>query len=127
MPRNDAADRYSPEIALALATGPTVRDATRKSDVLRAMRTPYEPIRADASPTSPIAVSAMRAGVVTARLSLGRGRRSSAPRALQFGCATSRARTGRGTRARRAGATAGGSRAPRYARSRGTSRTAAEA
>src|SRR5690349_15425612 len=57
-PRNDAADRYSPEIALALATGPTVRDATRKSDVLRATRTPSEPMIADAAATSPIATSA---------------------------------------------------------------------
>src|ERR1700754_272388 len=57
-PRNDAAERYSPEIALALATGPTVRDATRKSEVLRATRTPYDPMIADATPTIPIATSA---------------------------------------------------------------------
>src|SRR3954454_21229738 len=57
-PRKDAADRYSPEIALALATGPTVRDATRKSDVLRATRTPIEPMTHDPQPTSPIATSA---------------------------------------------------------------------
>ena len=57
-PRNDAADRYSPEIALALATGPTVREATRKSDVLRATRTPSDPMKAEATATSAIATSA---------------------------------------------------------------------
>ena len=65
-PRNDAADRYSPEIALALATGPTVREATRKSDVLRATRTPNEPMTAEVMPTSPMATSAMIPGVLTA-------------------------------------------------------------
>ena len=57
-PRNDAADRYSPEIALALATGPTVREATRKSDVLRATRTPIDPMTAETTLTSAIATSA---------------------------------------------------------------------
>jgi hypothetical protein len=40
IPRNDAADRYSPEIAAALATGRTVREASTKSEVLRRARTP---------------------------------------------------------------------------------------
>ena len=39
-PRNDAAERYSPEIAAAFQAGRTVRDATRKSLVVRANRTP---------------------------------------------------------------------------------------
>jgi hypothetical protein len=34
-PRKLAADRYSPEIALAFSRGLTVREATRKSDVFR--------------------------------------------------------------------------------------------
>jgi hypothetical protein len=38
MPRNDAADRYSPEIAAALRRDRTVRRATRKSCVLVADR-----------------------------------------------------------------------------------------
>jgi len=40
MPRNDAADRYSPEIAAALNQGVTAREATNRSDVVRAKRTP---------------------------------------------------------------------------------------
>src|SRR5918994_5879931 len=67
-PRNDAADRYSPEIALALAAGPTVREATKKSDVLRATRTPSDPITADASATRPMATSATRPAVVIGTL-----------------------------------------------------------
>ena len=39
-PRNDAAERYSPEIAAAFQPGRTVREATRKSLVVRANRTP---------------------------------------------------------------------------------------
>src|SRR5690606_16840877 len=68
MPRNDAADRYSPEIAPALAIGPTVREATKKSEVLRATRTPIDPITADATATRPMATSAMMPVVVTATL-----------------------------------------------------------
>ncbi len=67
MPRNDAALRYSPEIALAFATGPTVRDATRKSDVLRATRTPIEPITAETMPTSAMPTRATMAGVLIRR------------------------------------------------------------
>jgi hypothetical protein len=40
MPRNDAADRYSPEIAAAFHHGVTARDATNRSEVVRASRTP---------------------------------------------------------------------------------------
>lgn len=61
MERKDAADRYSPEIALALAVGPTVREATRKSDVLRANRTPNEPITVEATATTAMNDSATTA------------------------------------------------------------------
>jgi hypothetical protein len=44
MPRNDAADRYSPLIAAAFQLGLTDRDATRKSEVVRAKRSPYAPM-----------------------------------------------------------------------------------
>jgi hypothetical protein len=37
-PRKLAADRYSPLMALAFQRGLTVRDATRKSEVLREIR-----------------------------------------------------------------------------------------
>src|SRR6476661_9706340 len=39
-PRNDAAERYSPLMAAAFQRGVTDRDATRKSDVVRASRSP---------------------------------------------------------------------------------------
>ncbi len=56
-PRNDAAERYSPEIAAAFQAGRTVREATRKSLVVRARRTPYAPIIPVARTTSAIATS----------------------------------------------------------------------
>ena len=40
MPRNEAADRYSPEIAAAFHHGVIAREATNRSDVVRASRTP---------------------------------------------------------------------------------------
>src|ERR671917_942712 len=43
-PRNDAAERYSPLIAAAFQLGLTERDATRKSEVVRAKRRPYAPM-----------------------------------------------------------------------------------
>src|SRR3954451_836801 len=58
MPRNEAADRYSPEMAPAFAAGPTVREATRKSDVLRANHTPSAPMAADSSATRHMPTSA---------------------------------------------------------------------
>jgi hypothetical protein len=39
-PRNDAADRYSPEIAAALRVAGIARRATRKSGVVFALRDP---------------------------------------------------------------------------------------
>src|ERR1041384_5169469 len=44
MPRKDAALRYSPLIAAALAAGRTARAATRKSDVVCANRRAKTPI-----------------------------------------------------------------------------------
>ena len=43
-PRNDAAERYSPPIAQALRAGRTVREATKKSDVVRLNRSPQMPM-----------------------------------------------------------------------------------
>src|SRR3954471_6018156 len=43
-PRKDAADRYSPLIAAAFQDGLTEREATRKSEVVRANRKPYAPM-----------------------------------------------------------------------------------
>jgi hypothetical protein len=63
-PRKDAADRYSPEIAPAFAVGPTVREATRKSEVLRANRTPNEPITVEATATIAMQLSATTAAGV---------------------------------------------------------------
>ncbi|SKY33277.1 Uncharacterised protein [Mycobacteroides abscessus subsp. abscessus] len=39
-PRNDAAERYSPEIAVALRRELTAREATRKSEVVRDLLPP---------------------------------------------------------------------------------------
>ena len=39
-PRNDAAERYSPEMAAAFHCGPMLREATRKSDVVLDSRIP---------------------------------------------------------------------------------------
>src|SRR3712207_8478372 len=50
-PRNDAADRYSPLIAAAFQVGLTDREATRKSEVVRAKRRPYAPIATVTSTT----------------------------------------------------------------------------
>ena len=53
MPRKDAADRYSPEIADAFQIEPTARVATKKSEVVRAMRIPINPIVKVATTTTP--------------------------------------------------------------------------
>ena len=39
-PRNEAAERYSPPMALALSAGRTEREATKKSLVVREKRQP---------------------------------------------------------------------------------------
>src|SRR5215211_7567200 len=59
MPRNDAADRYSPEMAAAFHHGVTAREATNRSDVVRAKRTPYSPSPTVADVTARIAPSAI--------------------------------------------------------------------
>src|SRR5581483_6223223 len=43
MPRNEAAERYSPEIAAAFSAGGTCRAATMKSSVVLATRMPRAP------------------------------------------------------------------------------------
>ncbi len=55
MPRNDAADRYSPLIAAAFQAGLTSREATSRSEVVRASRSPYAPMTTVASTTATIA------------------------------------------------------------------------
>ena len=55
MPRNDAAERYSPEMADALSVGGTRRAATRKSAGVRATRTPRAPMTAVTTVTATIA------------------------------------------------------------------------
>ena len=55
MPRKLAADRYSPLIAAAFQAGLTSREATRKSEVVRANRSPYAPIATVAQVTATIA------------------------------------------------------------------------
>ena len=54
-PRKDAAERYSPPIALALSRGCTDREATKKSLVVRENRSPQVPIASVAIVTSVIA------------------------------------------------------------------------
>ena len=54
-PKNEAAERYSPPIAAAFQRGLTVREATRKSEVVRASRSPYAPMITVASVTAMIA------------------------------------------------------------------------
>src|SRR6187549_3283649 len=56
-PRNDAAERYSPPIADALSRGPTLREATKKSLVVRDTRSPKMPRTSVATETSAIAVT----------------------------------------------------------------------
>src|SRR5688572_17235253 len=55
MPRNDAAERYSPDTAAAFTVGEIRRDATRKSDVVRMAATPRAPINSVISNTGTIA------------------------------------------------------------------------
>ena len=54
-PRNDAAERYSPDTAAALSVGEMRRDATRKSEVLRIAATPRAPISSVIATTRRIA------------------------------------------------------------------------
>src|SRR5258705_11303843 len=73
-PRNDAADRYSPLIAAAFHRGLTAREATRKSEVVRASRRPNAPMT---TVTSVTATSAGRAnglyGITGRAVPPGRG------------------------------------------------------
>src|SRR5215467_1150835 len=58
MPRNEAADRYSPEMAAAFSPGGTSRAATRKSSGVLAIRTPRAPTATVSSVTAAIAATA---------------------------------------------------------------------
>src|SRR6202050_2631329 len=55
MPRKDAADRYSPEIAAAWSAGGTWRAATMKSSGVRAIRMPRAPTMMVSNVTKAIA------------------------------------------------------------------------
>src|SRR5262249_22928560 len=55
MPRKDAADRYSPEMAAALSAGGTWRAATMKSSGVRATRMPRAPTMIVSSVTNAVA------------------------------------------------------------------------
>src|ERR1039458_3082076 len=74
IPRNEAADRYSPEIAEALRNDGTWRAATMKSAGVRAIRMPRALIMAVMTVTT--AMAAMVAGSV---ISLSAARRSVVP------------------------------------------------
>ena len=65
-PRNEAAERYSPPIALALSPGRTVRDATKKSLVVRENRSPQVPIARVATVTRTTATKPGTTSVLTA-------------------------------------------------------------
>src|SRR5215472_1650229 len=58
MPRNEAADRYSPEMAAAFSPGGTSRAATRKSSGVLAIRTPRAPTATVSSVTAAMAATA---------------------------------------------------------------------
>ena len=73
MPRNEAAERYSPPIAEALSRGLTVREATKKSLVVRENRSPQVPIARVVTVT---AMTAIRPGSVRAHGSGSLGRPS---------------------------------------------------
>ena len=68
IPRNDAADRYSPDTAAALNAGEIRREATRKSEVVRIAATPRAPMSSVASTTG------TTASAITARPGLVVGR-----------------------------------------------------
>src|ERR1700758_3683281 len=59
MPRKDAAERYSPEMAAALSPGGTCRAATMKSSGVRATRMPRAPTTIVSRVTNAIAPSAV--------------------------------------------------------------------
>ena len=67
MPRKDAAERYSPPMALALSRGRTVRDATKKSLVVREIRSPHVPMTNVATDTSTTAMTPGRTSALTRR------------------------------------------------------------
>ncbi len=64
-PRNEAAERYSPATAEAFIPGPTVREATRKSLVVRDIRSPQVPITSVVRATSTTATAPGRVSNLT--------------------------------------------------------------
>src|SRR6478672_6432161 len=70
-PRKEAAERYSPPIALALSRGRTVREATKKSLVVREIRSPQVPMASVARETITTATTPGRTSVPTAQSSSG--------------------------------------------------------
>ena len=109
MPRNDAADRYSPDTAAALKAGEMRREATRKSDVVRIAATPRAPMSSVASTTGTTASAitgrpSLRLGPLRAaqlppgqrRSSTGHG--STATASQETGTSSSRTSSSAGTR-----------------------------
>ncbi len=72
MPRNDAAERYSPLIADAFRPGRTEREATKKSDVVRLNLSPHVPIARVAMVTSSTATSAEAPSFMMSSAAAGR-------------------------------------------------------
>src|SRR3954451_3218930 len=64
-PRKDAAERYSPPIADALSRAPTLREATKKSLVVRDTRRPKMPRTSVATETRAIAVTPQAALMIS--------------------------------------------------------------
>src|SRR5918999_4452626 len=119
MPRKEAADRYSPEIAAAFHHGVTAREATYRSDVVRTSRTPQKP-----SPMAPAAT----ATTATAAIIPARRRRGTPRRGRPRGAGTeARSPRSAGTAAPRGSGPAAGRRTARCPAARGTAGTAAAA
>ena len=83
MPRNDAADRYSPEMAEALRNDGTWRAATMKSAGVRAMRTPRALMTAVTTVTAAMAAMVAGFGHCSFSSSTNRCSRRSARRTYQ--------------------------------------------
>src|SRR5262245_32601603 len=76
-PRKDAAERYSPLTAAAFHRGLTVREATSRSEVVRASRRPYAPITTVTAMIARIAGRAYGLAIMPAPPRRGVRRRSS--------------------------------------------------
>src|ERR1700680_2038655 len=87
-PRKEAAERYSPEMAEAFHMGPTEREATNRSDVVLAIRTPHAPMATAATVTA----TTNRIGITVAPP----GRRTPSHGDRPGGCRSIRRPPGRG-------------------------------